>query len=111
MGMIIVMVEIYLLIAGQIYPEVRRMSVDLLVVMIQAIIYINGNCLIHGLVHEESDKLLSVMHTIDISKVSEQEFRETLIFMTIRREIPFGFTIGGFMPMRKTTLLSGYFII
>ncbi len=64
------------------------------------------SCFINGLVHEENDKIYAVLDNINSKDIDEHEYREVLLFKTMSREIKFGFTIGGFAPLKKTTLLS-----
>ena len=71
-------------------------------------IKLNISCFVNGLVYDESEKLLSCMDSVDITRMNtnDPDFREIQLFMTISRSFKCGFTIGGIMPFRKTTLLS-----
>ncbi len=64
------------------------------------------SCLINGLVHEENDKIYAILDNINSKDINENEYKEVLLFKTMSRETKFGFTIGGFAPLKKTTLLS-----
>ncbi len=64
------------------------------------------SCLINGLVHEENDKIYAVLDNINSKDINLNEYKELLLFKTISRESKFGFTIGGFAPLKKATLLS-----
>jgi hypothetical protein len=64
------------------------------------------SCLINGLVYEENDKLYAVLDNINPKDIDEDEYKELLLFKIMSRETKFGFTIGGFAPLKKTTLLS-----
>ena len=76
--------------------------------IIQSLIVLNGNCLINGWLYEESENLFTVMDRINMfyNQLNEQDFREVVVFMSMRNDKSFGFTIAGFMPLRKSTLLS-----
>ncbi len=63
------------------------------------------SCFINGFVYEESEKIYVVLDKLDVKHMSGSEFRELIMFKTISRETNFGFTIGGFAPLRKTTLI------
>ncbi len=64
------------------------------------------SCLVNGLVHEENDKIYAVLDNINPKDIDEDEYKEVLMFKTMSRETKFGFTIGGFAPLKKATLLS-----
>ncbi len=64
------------------------------------------SCLINGLVHEENDKIYAVLDNIRPKDIDEDEYKELLTFKSMSRETKFGFTIGGFATLKKTTLLS-----
>ncbi len=61
------------------------------------------SCLINGLVYEENDKIYAVLDKINPKDINEDEYKEVLMFKTMSRETKFGFTIGGFAPLKKTT--------
>jgi hypothetical protein len=64
------------------------------------------NCYINGLLHEESDEIYAVLDHFNSSDLFDKEYKELLLFKTVSREKMFGFTIGGFAALRKTTLIS-----
>jgi hypothetical protein len=64
------------------------------------------SCLINGLVHEENDKIHAVLDNINPKDINEDEYKELVTFKSMSRETKFGFTIGGFAPLKKITLLS-----
>ncbi len=64
------------------------------------------SCFINGLVYEENDKIYAVLDKINPKDINEDEYKEVLLFKTTSRKTKFGFTIGGFAPLKKTTLLS-----
>ncbi len=65
------------------------------------------NCLIHGMVYEESTRLSQCLDEINLSNKSldENSFKEALYFKTNTFESIFGFTVYG-IPFNKNTLLS-----
>jgi hypothetical protein len=63
------------------------------------------SCFVNGLVHEESDKIFAVLDKVKAQDLNDIEFKELLLFRTLSRETKFGFTIGGFAPLRKSTLI------
>jgi len=64
------------------------------------------SCFTNGLVYEQNDKIYAVLDNINPKDIDEDEYKEVLMFKTMSRETKFGFTIGGFAPLKKTTLLS-----
>jgi hypothetical protein len=62
------------------------------------------SCLINGLVHEESERIYSVLDNFNSGEFDANEYKEWLTFKNIAIETMFGFTIGGFAALRKTTL-------
>ncbi len=63
------------------------------------------SCFINGLVHEESERIYSVLDNFNAKDFDAMEFREFLMFKNISKEKMFGFTIGGFAALRKTALI------
>jgi hypothetical protein len=63
------------------------------------------SCIIHGLLHDRSDKVMSALHNIELQTAHEDVYKEALYFSSIKQNIPFGFTIAGLLPFRKTSLL------
>jgi len=61
-------------------------------------------CLVNGKVFDESDKLYVALN--DINSTNDIMFKEVINFRTLCLQLPNGFTIGGLMPLRRTTLLS-----
>ena len=63
------------------------------------------NCFINGLVHEESDRIYAVLDKFNAKDVDNYEYKNLVLFKNSFREMRFGFTIGGFASLRKTTLV------
>ena len=103
--MISILFQIYILIVGHKSPEVIATNTVLIIFLIQAIIKLNANCLINGLVYDESIVFLSAMDSID-SYETDRDFREAVIFMSMNRDIKCGLTIAGFVPLNKSTLIG-----
>ena len=107
--MLFVLIQIYIIISAQTIQEYKNFSQVMLYIVIDCLIKLNANCLINDCVYEESNRLLAVIDSIDVksNKYSERDFREIMLFKALSQSPAiFGFTIGGFMPFRKTTLLS-----
>ena len=106
--MFVVMTQIYIFICSGNKEIIRDYAGTVLISCISNALKLMADCLFNGLVHDESDKLLSSLDNISISKcpIDEDLFNETLLFMFINRNLKFGFSISGFMSLRKTTLTS-----
>ena len=63
------------------------------------------SCFINGLVHEESERIYSVLDNFNAKDFDTNEYKEWLMFKNISKEKMFGFTIGGFAALRRTTLI------
>ncbi len=63
------------------------------------------SCFINGLVHEESDRIYAVLDQLNGENLNEKEYKEWIMFKNASKEMNFGFTIGGFAALRKTTLI------
>jgi hypothetical protein len=63
------------------------------------------SCYINGLVHEESERIYSVLDNFNTRDLDEVQYKEWLMFKNILKDTRIGFTIGGFAALRKTTLI------
>ena len=72
---------------------------------ISSIIETIVTCFICGSVYEKSDEIYAILDEFNANDLTDNEFKEWLMFNTISRKTSFGFTIGGFASLRKTTLI------
>jgi hypothetical protein len=63
------------------------------------------SCYINGLVHEESERIYSVLDNFNTRDLDKVQYKEWLMFKNILKDTRIGFTIGGFAALRKTTLI------
>jgi hypothetical protein len=98
--------QIYILIIYGNYEFIKKFSGTLLFSSVSNGLKLIGNCLIHGMVHEEADKLLSCLDDISISKSTKSTFKEVTILLSMSRSLKFGFSIAGIMLFKKTALTS-----
>ena len=73
------------------------------------------SCIFNDTVYDESDKLFLAMDDINDQNMDfhSKTFADWNIFKVLSRDLPNELTIGGLMPLRKTTLLTviiNYFI-
>ncbi len=101
-----VMTHIYILINYRHYEVIRKFAATLLFCFVVNCIKAIGNCLINGLVPDEAEILLSCLDDILVSKSTTSAFKEMVIFMSINKNLKFGFSIAGIMLFRKTALIS-----
>ena len=59
-----------------------------------------------GSVHEKSDQIYAVLDEFNAKDLSDNEYKEWHMFKTVSDRTRFGFTIGGFASLRKTTLIA-----
>ena len=66
------------------------------------------SCLVNDRLYQEVDQLFLALDDINVpdSDSKGKLFKELIQFRTISRDLPNGFTIGGLMPLKRTTLLS-----
>jgi len=84
---------------------IRQYSNAFLFTTITSAVKLVISCFINGLVHEESDRICAVLDNMNATDLDQIEYKEWIMFKNISRKIKFGFTIGGFAPLRKTTLV------
>ncbi len=106
--MITLMVEVYIITVGSNYPSLSVFKNLFMFNSLALTFKLIFNCIINGKVYEEADRLLSVLDDITIGKenLDDVTFKEAMIFMSISRDLRNGFSIGGYLPLKKTTLLS-----
>ena len=63
-------------------------------------------CYVCGSVHEKFEQIYAILDEFNANDLSDYEFKDWVMFNSISSKTPFGFTIGGFAPIRKTTILS-----
>ena len=75
---------------------------------IESTLRLTNSCLINGLVYDETDQLLLALEDISESQLNSDDklFKELMALRTLNWNLPNGFTIGGLMPLKRTTLLS-----
>ena len=73
---------------------------------VSSVVELIATCFVCGLVHEKSDSIYGALDSLNSNTLSEFQFKEWVMFKTITRKNRFGFTIGGFASLRKTTLIS-----
>ena len=91
------------------HQTIKSLSNQFATNTISAAVKLIISCLINGLVYDESERILAVLDAISAYDLNDFEFKELLLFKTISRESKFGFTIGGFAALRKTTLIQVMF--
>ena len=66
-----------------------------------------------GQTHQKSDEIHELLDELSANSLSDYEYNEWLKFKIIDRKTRIGFTIGGFAPMKFTSLLAviGIFIL
>ena len=64
------------------------------------------NCLINGKILEEALKLICVLDNIRINVNNDKLYKSLILSKRLIHEIKCGFTIGGFAPWNKLTLLQ-----
>ena len=63
-------------------------------------------CLVNGLVHDESEAIHKVLDRMSAKCLNDYDYKELVLMKTISRGQSFGFTVGGFGQLRKSTLIQ-----
>lgn len=100
------LLQIYVFSVSKKYRALKTFSYTLVFGLVLNAIKLVLNCLINGKIHDASDKMMACLDNIKAEHLDDAGFKETLLFMSSAKELKFGFTIAGLMPLRKTTLLS-----
>jgi hypothetical protein len=103
--MVAIMLNIWMISLSDDSPIVKSHLEGFAFVTITSSIKLVISCFINGLVHEESERIYSVLDNFNAEDFDANEYKEWLMFKNISKEKMFGFTIGGFAPLRKTTLI------
>ena len=87
------------------YPQIVAMLPIFITGAVSGVTELVISCLVCGRLHDRADKLYASLDKIDSNNLSPNESLEWLMFKNIDRKTRFGFSIGGFAPLRKTTLI------
>ncbi len=101
-----VLTHIYILINYRQNEAIRKFSATLLFCFVINWIKVIGNCLFNGLVPDEAENLLSCLDNSFILNSTTCAFKEMITFMSINKNLKFGFSIAGIMLYRKSALTS-----
>ena len=99
------MVNIYVLAISSKKQETQTFANILVFCTMASIVELIVSCFICGCVHQKSQQIHKTLDKINSNDLSESEYKEWLMFKTITSEGSFGFTIGGFASLKKTTLI------
>ncbi len=64
------------------------------------------SCCVCGSVHEKSEHIYGILDEFNANDLTDNELKEWFMFKSISSKTTFGFTIGGFAPIKKTTIIS-----
>ncbi len=103
--MIAIMFNIYSIAITGSFKEIKEHSKTFAFKSITSTMKLIISCFINGLVHEESDRIYAVLDQLNGENLNEKEYKEWIMFKNASKEMNFGFTIGGFAALRKTTLI------
>jgi len=103
--MVAVMINIYAIAMHSNNEIMKQHSNNYAFRSITSVLKLIISCYINGLVHEESERIYSVLDNFNTRDLDEVQYKEWLMFKNILKDIKIGFTIGGFAALRKTTLI------
>ena len=73
---------------------------------VEAIAELVISCLISASIDDKCRQISDTLDEIDSNYLSESEFNELILFIAVCRNSRFGFTIGGFASLGKSTLIA-----
>ena len=89
------------------YPMFMFMVVVMVLSSISYSIQLIISCLICGSIGDRIVRLNAILDNIDQKVLSDKAYKEWLTFATVMRNTrTFGFTIGGFATLNKSTLIA-----
>ena len=101
-----VMLDIYVVAIFTKIPQMKEFAKMMSFTAIALVLELVISCSICGAVHESSDQIYAILDSFNGNDLSDFEFKEWLMFKTTSKKTKFGFTIGDFASMKKTTLIS-----
>ena len=97
---------IYTIFSMNNHPEMKALVQVMAYTTTCSVVELILSCFVCGSLHETSDKIYAILDAFDANKLSEFEYKEWLMFKNVSKKTPFGFTIGGFASLKKTTLIA-----
>lgn len=64
------------------------------------------NCVVHGMVGEEADRLFAALNELEVNYCGSEDLFKEVMYLKSISDMKIGFSIGGVVPYRKITLLS-----
>ena len=101
-----ILLNIYSSLSMKDNPKMSKMTQIIIYGTVSAVIEMFISCFICGSLHEKSKNVFKVLDEFNANELSENEYKEWLMFRTIASKGGFGFTIGGFASLKKTTIIS-----
>ena len=101
-----IMSYIYLLSVMYHIVKLEKIAISLFNSLTASITILIINCYICNSVHQKSGQILKALSRIQTNLLSDREYKDWLTFVQICSKTSFGFTIGGFASLRKTTLIA-----
>ena len=101
-----IMSSVYLGLFAQKFNFINEILAFTLVYHFQQLIQLILNCFINGQVYEETIGFISDLDNINVNVNDDQLFKALILLRTSISRTKRGFTIGGFAPWNKLTLLQ-----
>ena len=92
-------------------PQIKSFLQTVAFVVLSSTLEFIISCFICGSVDTKAKKIYSVLDVIPVNDLSDYEYKQWIIFKSISLKTRFGFTIGGFASLKKTTLISVYILL
>jgi hypothetical protein len=104
------MIDIFMITNGNGIPNFKTYVTGSILGTTLNVIKLVVTCLIHDMVYEANERLFLCLDELNVKAMNNSGYKEVLYFKT-HSESKFGFTIGGTIPYKMTTLLSVSFTV
>ena len=101
-----IMLSIWAFALATTHPSLQKLSNQFVFNAISSTFKLLITCSVNGLVYEESDAIHRVLDRISADSLNEMDYKELVLLKSISMEQNIGFTVGGFAPLRKCTLIQ-----
>ena len=105
-AIVLLMISIWAIVLSLSHEPIRRLAnvflIQALMASAKLLILFIGN----GLVHSQSQQILTTLDNIRAYSLTDEEYRELVLFKTMSRQDSIGFTVAGLGALKADTILS-----
>ena len=106
-SIIYIMACVYTLIIMDKYPHIKNFTTEVVITTLMETSDLVISCILCNSLVQKCLKIANILNAMNTRDMTDREFREWLTFATVMRNTrTFGFTIGGFAALNKSTLIK-----